>query len=238
MKTLTLTFALTFSLLIFTNTYSQIIECTPDPTCEENIPGNGMVCPEELSPTFVGEYYDKTLTIIPPSSFEQWQGVITAIRIDDVQGLPDGVEWGKSQAVFNTTDPITRYCAKLYGTPTVPGEYQLRLYVTPYIGGVPMNNFQQVDDTSYVLVVETPTLAKLKEIEKVNIFPNPASDNFTVEAIGLEYVTVTDLLGKELISIRANSDRLNINISKLNKSYYFIRVRTNKGEFVRKLMKY
>jgi len=238
MKTITFPFAALLALFIINASYAQITTCTPNPSCVENIPGNGMACPEVLPDAYVDVYYDETLTIIPPSSFGTWSGVITAIRIDDVQGLPSGMAWGKNQEVFHVTNPLTRYCARLYGTPTVEGNYQLSLYITPYIGGVPMNNFQQVDDTSFVLSVKASASLGIMHENFIELFPNPAYDNFTVAAKGLESIKVFDVVGKELISIKANSEQVRVDVSNFNQSCYFVKVRTHKGEFVRKLTKY
>ncbi len=218
---------------------AQIVECNPDPECIENEPGNGMVCPIELPPAFVGEFYDETITIIPPSTYEGIP-IIHSIRIDDVTGLPAGIDWGKSEEIFLVTDPVTRYCVSLYGTPETEGEYPLELYITPFgdLFGNPIELTQQIDDTSFVLIVLNTTFAIKDVREQVNIYPNPAQDNFTVESNELQSVIVTDILGKELINIRANNDRLTIDISNLKNSYYLVRVRTKQGEFVRKLMKY
>jgi hypothetical protein len=226
-----------FLMLNFLN--AQIVECTPDSECIENVPGNGTVCPLELPPAFVGDYYDETITIIPPSSFEGIP-VIHSIRIDDVVGLPVGISWGKDQEMFEVTNPITRYCVNLYGTPETEGEYPLELFITPFgdLFGNPIALPQQVDDTSFVLIVLNTTFAIKNVRESINIYPNPANNNFTVEAKSLESVTVTDILGKELINCKANNEILTIDISNLKNSYYLVRVRTKQGEFVRKLMKY
>lgn len=137
---------------------TQIVECTPDPNCNENEPGNGTVCPDELTPIYVNQYYDKTLTVIPPATFEGFS-IISHIRIDAVHNLPPGVEWGKSHVLFQVTNPITRYCVKLYGTPEEVGEYQLVLEITPFIWGVPSPGGSVEDDTSFLLIVLPQILA-------------------------------------------------------------------------------
>ena len=210
-------------------------QCTPDPSCEENVVGNGMMCPEELPYAVINEYYDEILTVIPPSTFQGFP-IISAVRLDEVQGLPPGMSWCKSQEKFDRTNPITRYCCRLSGTPTQAGVYPLTLKLTPFIYTLPQN--QVTDDTSLVIVVIDPTISAESLVQKVNLYPNPAYNSFTVEAPGLESVIVSDLLGKVLIEKKLQSNRAMIDISSLQKAYYIVKIRTSKGEFVRKLMKY
>ncbi|MDD4217304.1 MAG: T9SS type A sorting domain-containing protein [Bacteroidales bacterium] len=127
--------------------------CTPDPACVE-VDNPGEVCPIDLPTANVGEYYSETVTVIPPAEYGGWP-VITQIRIDDVQGLPEGLTWCKSQELFVVTEPYTRYCCQLSGTPTIVGEYQLTLLITPYIGfgGISVPQAQVTDDTSLVVIV-------------------------------------------------------------------------------------
>ena len=129
--------------------------CTPDVSCVDVI-NPGEICPEILPTANVGTFYDETVTVIPPATFmfSGVEGDVTRIRIDEVLGLPDGMTWCKSQEDFNVTDPYTRYCCQLSGTPTVPGEYQLTLKITPWIFFfTEMQQAQQTDDTSLMIIV-------------------------------------------------------------------------------------
>lgn len=123
--------------------------CTPDVSCVDLI-NPGEICPEVLPTANVGTFYDETVTVIPPSSYQGFP-IVGAIRIDQVNGLPAGMTWCKSSEKFNVTTPYTRYCCQLSGTPTTPGTYQLSLLITPYIGLVPSP--QITDDTSLVIIV-------------------------------------------------------------------------------------
>ncbi len=130
--------------------------CTPDPTCQDLLMP-GEICPLVLPTAMANVYYDETVTVIPPETFEiaGIESNIYQIRIDAVNGLPEGMSWCKSQEMFIVTDPATRYCCQLTGTPTVPGEYQLTLLITPYANwfGSPQELPQQTDDTSLMIIV-------------------------------------------------------------------------------------
>jgi len=130
--------------------------CTPDPTCQDLL-NPGEICPEILPTAIANQYYDETVTVIPPETFEiaGIESDIYQIRIDAVNGLPEGMSWCKSQDLFLVTNPVTRYCCQLTGEPTVPGEYQLTLLITPYANwfGSPQELPQQTDDTSLMIIV-------------------------------------------------------------------------------------
>ncbi|MDD3859092.1 MAG: T9SS type A sorting domain-containing protein [Bacteroidales bacterium] len=127
--------------------------CTPDVTCEE-VNNPGEICPLVLPTATVGVYYDETVTVIPPAEYSGLP-VIYQIRIDDVQGLPEGMVWCKSQEFFVVTNPYTRYCCHITGTAEVAGEYPLTLYITPYLNafGTPIEQAQMTDDTSLMIIV-------------------------------------------------------------------------------------
>lgn len=151
-----LTIALTvFSLSVFAQNICDP-PCTPSTECEDLL-NPGEICPEILPTAMETVYYDETVTVIPPSTFNLGgtDYDIYQIRIDAVNGLPDGMTWCKSQEMFVVEDPYVRYCTQLKGTPTVAGEYQLTLLITPYYNffGNPVALPQQTDDTSLVLVV-------------------------------------------------------------------------------------
>jgi len=134
--------------------------CTPDISCVD-VESPGQICPEELPAGHENEYYDETVTVIPPATFnilgDDYD--ILKMSVDSVNGLPNGVDWCKSHEFFtnNPDDPNYQdsYCCQLTGTPTQVGEYQLILKITPYYEffGTEYALPQQTDDTSLLLVV-------------------------------------------------------------------------------------
>lgn len=72
-------------------------------------------------------------------------------------------------------------------------------------------------------------------ISGIEIYPNPASDKLHVESIQTpEQIKVFDLNGKLIKNLGSTRD---INISDLPVGIYFIRVKTDKGEFNKKFVK-
>ena len=299
--------------------------CTPDVSCQE-ILSPGQICPEILPTAIANQYYDETVTVIPPATFNLGgtDYDIYQIRLDAVNGLPAGMSWCKSQELFVVEDPYVRYCTQLTGTPTVPGEYQLTLLITPYYSffGNPVALPQQTDDTSLLIIVlpaVTPPVAAFSanpttsEINSdvvftdlstntptewawvfeggtpptsdvqnptvywtvqgsydvsltatnaggnntismtdyititdhtgindaingsVKIYPNPASHEITVEAVNMESISIVDVLGKIVYTTEVTSEKTTIDISKLNKANYFIKVKTAEGEITKSI---
>lgn len=299
--------------------------CTPDASCiEEGNPGE--VCPLVLPTAMEGVYYDETVTIIPPSTADAY-GVssnIHSIKILSVNGLPAGMQWCKSQDVFLVTNPYTRYCAQLYGTPEQEGTYPISLEIQVYISiyGNPVQGPTVTDDTSLVIVVlpyveapvadfaaeptslemggqvnftdlstgsptswtwvfdggippastnQNPVVTYMNEgvynvsltvandggennmvktgyitvtnpsnidianLNFIKIYPNPAYDILTVEAVELESISIVDVLGKVVYSKSTNSEKETVDISSLPKANYFVKVKTSLGEIVKSI---
>lgn len=77
----------------------------------------------------------------------------------------------------------------------------------------------------------------LKEYQQVFVYPNPAATEITVNFPGnhdIEQLSIFDVNGKcALISDKQQT----IDVSELNTGIYFLKVRTDKGEFSRKFIK-
>ena len=105
-------FALAFAMQL----NAQICDppCTPDVSCVD-VDNPGEVCPVDLPAATAGVFYDETVTVIPPAEY-QGLPVIHSIKITNVEGLPSGMTWCKSQDIFLVTSPVTRYCCQISGT--------------------------------------------------------------------------------------------------------------------------
>jgi hypothetical protein len=87
------------------------------------------------------------------------------------------------------------------------------------------------------LGVQQPVLLN----HSVNIYPNPAQDNITIETGDLSpflvSITITDLAGKTILSPAVSgSSKINIGISALPAGTYWIRLQTTQGPVTKKLV--
>ena len=72
---------------------------------------------------------------------------------------------------------------------------------------------------------------------KVIIYPDPASDNITVEGTQKAVVEILNLQGQLIKSVAANESRTTINISDIEKGMYIIEVKTDSAIIVKKFIK-
>jgi hypothetical protein len=75
----------------------------------------------------------------------------------------------------------------------------------------------------------------------LKVYPNPFSDQFIIEntsQLTISKVSVTDILGREVISINPEQNGMIIvNTQSLNKGAYFVKVYNNTDNFTVKLIK-
>ncbi len=73
----------------------------------------------------------------------------------------------------------------------------------------------------------------------VNIYPNPAQENITIEIAPSETIkaiTIYDVSGKLLIQSTAVTNKIILNISELSFGYYFVKVQSSLSHYVSKIM--
>ena len=83
-------------------------------------------------------------------------------------------------------------------------------------------------------------LGKIDEItdNKINIHPNPTNDRLYIEAeVEIEDVVIYDVYGRRLQSIVNNQQSLSIDVAGLKSGIYFIKINTNKGNIVKRIIK-
>lgn len=104
------------------------------------------------------------------------------------------------------------------------------------IGG-PLNDGINGMDSGHVRVYDLSSLLSIEEsiMTKIDLFPNPAQNQFTVELpeeLELIKVSISNQLGQYISSMNTNS----MNIENLSKGVYFVEIVTDKGESIKKLL--
>ncbi|WP_299887190.1 T9SS type A sorting domain-containing protein [uncultured Lacinutrix sp.] len=76
-------------------------------------------------------------------------------------------------------------------------------------------------------------------VDTFNVFPNPTGSNWTIKSNNtiINTIEIFDTLGKKVLSIKPNVDKVDVDASNLNSGLYFARIATNKGINTIKLVK-
>ena len=80
----------------------------------------------------------------------------------------------------------------------------------------------------------------IKEINNastVTVYPNPATDNITIETPQTAVIEITNIQGQLIKTFNATANKTNIDVSALPGGVYVVEVRTEKGVEVRKFIK-
>ena len=115
--------------------------------------------------------------------------------------------------------------------------FEIRIFHNPilsYEGAVTTGNLE-IDSINTTVLLSTDE----QSLEKINIFPNPASDFITlnISANDSGMATFYNILGQEVMTQELNSINTRIDISELNSGIYMLAIKTSEGSITKKLIK-
>lgn len=89
------------------------------------------------------------------------------------------------------------------------------------------------------IVIETGITTGINEIaeKEVKIYPNPAKDNIIIEGVTKAKIELSNLQGQVIKSVNVSDDKINMDISDLSNGIYSMKITTNNGIIVKKLLK-
>lgn len=104
------------------------------------------------------------------------------------------------------------------------------------LGAMSEWNDVDINNTLYFLV-EIPAPASLDEgsqMQKLDIYPNPATDAITIQTSleNIETYVIYDLVGQELTTVKADESQTTIDISTLKAGNYFVKAILKNGTSV------
>ena len=115
------------------------------------------------------------------------------------------------------------------------------------VGAVINNEASIVFDYNTPIVTNTASntivtgINEVASASSVNIYPNPATDELTIQLLGgviAKNISITDVLGREIFSQQMNLQSVICNLESFADGIYFIKVQmANGGEVIKKLVK-
>ena len=141
-----------------------------------------------------------------------------------------------SLASGNLPTGLTLYSGGIIsGMPTTIGTFNFTVQATNSAGN---------DTKALSIKIENGVGVSENEIGNISIYPNPTTGELTIEIAGqarndVASVEIFDMFGKTLLSnhlITSSSHHL-INISHLSAGIYFVKIRTEVGEVIKKVVK-
>jgi hypothetical protein len=93
-------------------------------------------------------------------------------------------------------------------------------------------------DQLFYIVVNTTVSVEDQENVELNIWPNPVSDKLFVQSSQLiSQIDVYNITGNLILNTLPESNSSSIDLSMLNQGLYIIKIRSEKGSYVRKIIK-
>ena len=178
-------------------------------TTNEGIPFSGM--PDTLAAWT--KYYS-------PSANDQFLIIATLTKWNAALGMRDDIASATIFSGTNTSVYARQFAEFTYFTTDTPDT--LSLMILSSAGQVPAVNAELfVDDISFIYN-NTSNLSE-SSISSWNVFPNPATDNITINAISEGEIFLTDALGKTIdtISVTPNNPTL-VTVAHLSNGLYYL----------------
>ncbi|MGW8316619.1 MAG: T9SS type A sorting domain-containing protein [Bacteroidales bacterium] len=225
-------------------------QCEPDTVNCIDTGDPGQICPAVLPEATLDEAYDESITVLSPSSFNVLGSDVDVayIVVDSVLNLPPGITYWASADQFYAD---SAYCIQLYGTPEEEGEFQLSIYVTPFIYfpfPTILQGTQVVDDTAVSMTVNVPSgidPSGSSGFRVYPVFPNPFSDvvrvGFYTPAADQVSLRVYNILGElkheESAWAPPGEHRFGFDGSSLLPGTYFYRINSSRELYTGKFIK-
>lgn len=127
----------------------------------------------------------------------------------------------------------------IIGNPTVYHQVHSCNYSPDYLvyTGDCMNYGYSVFGSGTCYTCNQTSVVENSDKYKINIYPNPANDKIEIEGLQTGQIEIMDLNGKHIKNVNVSNTKTSINISKLSNGVYSIRIKTDDGVIIKKLVK-
>ncbi len=119
-------------------------------------------------------------------------------------------------------------------SPTTSNDYyyQVRTVYEDGCESVPALN---ADDLAQNHVLISVSVGLNEQSDEVTLFPNPTKGNVTIQASGMNHITVVSVLGQVVFDTKVNADEYTLNMAQFNVGMYRVRVHTANGTTVKRV---
>ena len=181
---------------------------------------------EEIGVIFSEDLVDDINAITPPENL-----TATAKSNSSIILTWDEVENANSYFVYCNDEEIANITATTYVVENLE-------YNTEYCYTVTAMGVDTESDPSEEACAKTLGESLAENTSYLNIFPNPATDNLSIEANEeITEVNIYNIIGVSVYNEQCTNNNLNVNISEFNSGVYFIKVKTGNGETVKRFIK-
>ena len=97
--------------------------------------------------------------------------------------------------------------------------------------------FVESNPSNEVYVDWTTGVEELSDIQGIEIYPNPTSNQLTIEGKAINQVVVFNLMGQEMLRQNVNANKAVVSMGLLPEGTYFVRIETEQEVTVRKVVK-
>ena len=145
------------------------------------------------------------------------------VNFTDQSQYPGNYYWdfgdGTNSSIQN---PIHTYSSN--------GTYTVELIVDNSCG---IDTFIQIINVTSVGVFNTSTN------KDISVYPNPSHSVITIESTGISInnLEMFDIYGRKVKELKVNNNKFNVNISELSKGIYFVKLKTDNGIIINKVIK-
>ncbi|MFA5819915.1 MAG: SBBP repeat-containing protein [Bacteroidales bacterium] len=137
--------------------------------------------------------------------------------------------------LFSTA--ASSYQWNLNGNPINGATGQMYAPLVSGVYSVTVANANGCSATSDTISVVVTGLSDLSDNKNIYIYPNPATDNLTIEAPQKSTIEILDIQGQLIKTFAINGNKTSINVSAFPSGMYFVKAKTEKGVAVKKFVK-
>ena len=74
-----------------------------------------------------------------------------------------------------------------------------------------------------------------QDVMEANIYPNPATDQLTIDCADAKHITLISMMGETLFEIDVDSEKVSLSLSTYPSGMYFVRIQGERGSITRKV---